>query len=298
MKIEHSAELRIHKYIEDVRKGKRGMSDATISRVANDVTESLRKQFNQNERKFSLRMSSIGRPVCQQWYEKNDPDGAVEFSANFLMNMLMGDIVEAVFKGILTEAGIDFSDGFKSTLKTPHGDVQGTHDLIMNKRVDDIKSASPWSYTNKFKDYETLKDNDSFGYVGQLAGYAKALSVDPGGWWVINKANGEFKYIAADDMDLDEELEKINETVKTLKDNKFKKCFDAVPETFRKKETGNKILGMECGWCKYRYKCWPTLQERASLVSQAKEPPIVPYIEIADKYVEKCAESDTDIDQD
>lgn len=285
----HPAELSLHKYLEDVRKGKRGMSTATIARIVKDVEEAVGKQFNSDERKFTLRMSNIGRPYCQLWFDKNKPEDGIDPPANFLMNMMIGDIVEAVFKGILTEAGVEFSDGFKSTLEVGDHRIDGTHDLIMNKRVDDIKSASPWSYKNKFKDYETLKEHDSFGYIGQLAGYSKALGVDVGGWWVINKGTGEFKYVSAWDMAVEQEdiLDEIKQKADDLVGNEFKRCFEPVEETFRKKPTGNKVLSEECGWCKYRYKCWPSLQELPSLASQAKEPPIVAYVEIADEYQEK-----------
>ena len=285
----HPAEIKIHRYLEDVRKAKRGMSSATIARIVKDVQEAVEKQFNQSERKFTMRMSNIGRPYCQLWFDKNKPEEGIDMPANFLMNMMIGDIVEAVFKGVLTEAGVDFSDGFKSTLTVGKHKIDGTHDLIMDKRVDDIKSASPWSYKNKFKDYETLKAHDSFGYIGQLAGYSKALGVDPGGWLVLNKATGEFKYVSAWDMAVDRQdiLDDVEDKADKLAQNKFERCFEPVEETFRKKPTGNKILGEECSWCKYRYKCWPSLKELPSLASQAKEPPMVAYIEIADEYQEK-----------
>ena len=285
----HPAELKIHRYLEDVRKAKRGMSDATIARIVRDVKEAVEKQFNQSKRTFTMRMSNIGRPYCQLWFDKNKPEEGLEPSANFLMNMMIGDIVEAVFKGVLTEAGVEFSDGFKSTLHVGKHKIDGTHDLIMDKRVDDIKSASPWSYNNKFKDYETLKEHDAFGYIGQLAGYSKALGVEPGGWWVVNKGTGEFKYVSAWDMAVDRQdiLDEVEEKADKLETNKFERCFEPVEETFRKKPTGNKILGEECGWCKYRYKCWPSLQELPSLASQAKNPPLVAYIEIADEYQEE-----------
>ena len=285
----HPAEIKIHRYLEDVRKAKRGMRSDTIARIVRDVQEAVEKQFNQSERKFTMRMSNIGRPYCQLWFDKNQPEEGLEPSANFLMNMMIGDIVEAVFKGVLTEAGVEFSDGFKSTLTLGKHKIDGTHDLIMHKRVDDIKSASPWSYNNKFKDYETLKAHDSFGYIGQLAGYSKALGVEPGGWWVLNKATGEFKYVSAWDMAVDRQdiLDEVEEKADKLARNEFERCFEPVEETFRKKPTGNKILGEECGWCKYRYKCWPSLQELPSLASQAKNPPMVAYIEIADEHKEK-----------
>lgn len=292
----HPAELKIHRYLEDVRKGKRGMNDATIARIVRDVKEAVEKQFSKNERKFTLRMSNIGRPYCQLWYEKNYPKDGLEPSANFLMNMMIGDIVEAVFKGVLTEAGVEFSDGFKSTMTLGKHKIDGTHDLIMHKRVDDIKSASPWSYNNKFKDYATLKEHDAFGYIGQLAGYSKALNVEPGGWWVVNKGTGEFKYVSAYDMAVDKQdiLDEIKVKADKLEQNKFERCFEPVEETFRKKPTGNKILAEECGWCKYRYKCWPSVQELPSLASQAKNPPMVAYIEIADEYKEKQGETSGD----
>ena len=285
----HPAEIKIHRYLEDVRKAKRGMSSATIARIVRDVQEAVEKQFNQGERTFTMRMSNIGRPYCQLWFDKNKPEEGIDMPANFLMNMMIGDIVEAVFKGVLTEAGVEFSDGFKSTLTVGKHKIDGTHDLIMDKRVDDIKSASPWSYNNKFRDYATLKAHDSFGYIGQLAGYSKALGVEPGGWWVLNKATGEFKYVSAWDMAVDRQdiLDEVEDKANKLVQNKFERCFEPVEETFRKKPTGNKILGEECGWCKYRFKCWPSLKELPSLASQAKEPPMVAYIEIADEYKEK-----------
>lgn len=289
MNVTHPSEIKVHRYLEDVRKSKRGMSDATIARIVTDVKEAVEKQFRQNERKFGLRMSNIGRPYCQLWYDKNQPEVGIDPPANFLMNMMIGDIVEAVFKGVLTEAGVEFSDGFKSTLTAGRHKIDGTHDLIMDKRVDDIKSASQWSYKNKFKDYETLKEHDAFGYIGQLAGYAKALGIDPGGWWVINKANGEFKYVSAWDMKthLNDIIDDVADKADKLQSNQFERCFEPVEETFRKKPTGNKVLGEECGWCKYRHNCWPNIQELPSLASQAKEPPIVPYVEISDEYQEK-----------
>ena len=87
--------------------------------------------------------------------------------------------------------------------------INGTYDIAIDGAVDDIKSASDWSYRNKFKSFASLKESDSFGYVGQLAGYAQASGLKAGGWWVINKANGSFKYIPANGLDMVEELYKI-----------------------------------------------------------------------------------------
>lgn len=280
----HPAELKIHKYLSKVRHGDSTLSDEVVEQIVSDVRAALTRQFvDKRDNKFSLRMSNVGRDYCQLWFDKNSPEDAVPHSTNFIINMMMGDIAEAVFKGLLTQAGVAYANGDKVTLVAGEHTIYGTPDLSTEGAVDDVKSASPWSYTNKFIDYQTLHDNDSFGYVGQLAGYAKAMGIKPGGWWVINKANGEFKYVAAEGIDLDAEVKKIEQKADKLKENTFERCYEAIPETYRKKETGNLILGRECGWCSYRYKCWDGLQEKASLVSKAANPPMVSYVKIVPK---------------
>jgi CRISPR/Cas system-associated exonuclease Cas4 (RecB family) len=200
--------------------------------------------------------------------------------------MMIGDIVEAVFKGLLTQAGISYSDGERVTLTVGEHEIPGTPDLIMDGKVDDVKSASPWSYENKFKSFQTLDESDSFGYVAQLAGYAKACGVKAGGWWVVNKATGEFKYVAAEGIDVDKELSEIQATADHVKKNEFERCYEAVEETYRKKPTGNLVLGRDCQWCSYRYACWPGLEERPSLVSRAENKPMVSYVSIKKTEVE------------
>jgi hypothetical protein len=160
---------------------------------------------------FTLRMSNVGRPSCQLWYEKNKPEVAVPLPTTFIMNMMIGDIVEAVFKGILKEAGVKYEDSDSVKLELDNTSINGTYDIVIDGAVDDIKSASDWSYKYKFESFDTLKNGDSFGYVGQLAGYAKAAGKRAGGWWVVNKATGAFKYVRAKWLDVDEEIQKIQD---------------------------------------------------------------------------------------
>jgi hypothetical protein len=276
----HPAELALHQYMEDAVKGKTEMSDATIQQVADDVADALKRQFGSGKKRgdFKLRMSNIGRPTCQLWYEKNKPEVALPLPTTFIMNMMLGDIVEAVFKGLLKSAGVKYEEPEHVTLELENEEINGTYDIVINNAVDDIKSASNWSYNNKFESYETLAAGDSFGYVSQLAGYAKASKKLVGGWWVVNKANGQFKYVPASGLDLDTEIAKIQNTVDTVEENKFERCFQPVPEKFRGKETGNKILNNGCKFCSYRFDCWDNLTERPSVMSKAKVPPKTAYI--------------------
>ena len=276
----HPAELSLYKYMENATHGKTEMSDATIKQVADDISEALRKQFGSGKKRgdFKLRMSNVGRPTCQLWYDKNKPEAARPLPNTFVMNMMLGDIVEAVFKGLLKEAGVKYEDPEHVTLELGGTSVNGTYDIVIDGAVDDVKSASDWSYRNKFESYEKLAAGDGFGYVSQLAGYAKASGKKVGGWWVVNKANGNFKYVPASGLDLDTEIAKIQKTADTVKENKFERCFQPVPEKFRGKETGNKVLNDGCRFCAYRFDCWDGLTERSSVMSQAKTPPMVSYI--------------------
>ena len=279
----HLAELKLHQYMTDAVKGKSTISDEVINQVADDVRDSLQRQFGGKVKRkdFRLRMSNIGRPTCQLWYEKNKPETALPRSNNFMMNMMLGDIVEAVFKGLLRGAKVEYEDSDDVVLKLKDSEVSGSYDLVIDGAVDDVKSASDWSYKNKFDSYETLSKGDGFGYVGQLAGYAKASGKKVGGWWVVNKANGHFKYVPASGLDLDEEIAKIEATVATVNTNKFERCFEPEIETFRGKTTGNTVLNSNCRFCDYRYDCW-NLTDMPAVMSKAKLPKTVSYIELAD----------------
>ena len=282
----HPDELAVHQYLEDAVAGNTTISEETIEQVASDIKDALKRQFGSGGRSsdFRLRMSNIGRPSCQLWYEKNKPEAALPLPTTFVMNMMLGDIVEAVFKGLLKEAGVDYEDTEKVTLELSDTSVSGSYDIVIRDAVDDIKSASNWSYTNKFHSYETLAASDGFGYVAQLAGYAKAADKQVGGWWVVNKANGDFKYVPAKWMDVDKEIEKVEDTVAKLKENKFERCFEPEEETWYKEKTGNLVLNKNCTFCSYRFDCWPEMKELPAVKSKAKEPKLVPYIKLAEEY--------------
>jgi len=280
--MQHRGELAISQYLENASKGLTSMSDETINRVGEEIKESLKRQFAGGNKRdgFRLRMSNIGRPSCQLWFEKNRPETALPRPTTFVMNMMIGDIVESVFKALLTEAKVAYKDSDTVALEIDDKTtISGSYDLVVDGAVDDIKSASDWSYKYKFDSYESLSSGDSFGYVGQLAGYAKASGYKAGGWWVVNKANGQFKYVPAN-IDMDKELDKVKQSIKAVESKDLVRCFEPEPETFRGKETGNMVLNKNCTFCSYRQSCWETLQELPAQMSQAKEPKMVQYISL------------------
>jgi hypothetical protein len=199
--------------------------------------------------------------------------------------MAVGDIIEAVLKGVIKEAGVE---GFAGTEKVQVeiGDttIKGETDLSFNDEVDDIKSTSDYAFRNKFVSWETMKADDPFGYVGQLHLYAKAKGTKPGGIWAFNVAKGDIRRIECTDTPAETEviLRGIEDKIKTIhEDGPFKRCYSDEEETFRRKPTGNRKLGSACSWCKYRFTCWPGLTERGSIPSQSQTKPLVAYTVIA-----------------
>ena len=291
--MQHPAEVALHMLLQDVAAGRGEVSNDILDHVAADVKAALERQLTSKERgkNFTLRMSNIGRARCQLWFDKNNPKAAEPMQPFFLMQMIIGDITEAVFKGLLRAANVAFGDTETVVLKIEGTEVKGAYDLYLDGRIDDIKSASPWSYKNKFESFNTLAEADTFGYVSQLVGYAAAKGVTVGGWWVINKSDGAFKYVAAEDVDVDAILEDIAYTVRYINnDEPFRREYDAEPETFYGKPTGNMVLPDACTFCSYKKTCWPELQTLPKLVTKAntKDPAPTDYVFISPDYEEKA----------
>jgi len=60
----------IEKYLLDALDGETSMSEDIVERFGERCKDALKKQFNNDKREFTLRMSAIGRPLCQQQLEK------------------------------------------------------------------------------------------------------------------------------------------------------------------------------------------------------------------------------------
>tara|TARA_R100000995_G_scaffold839_1_gene577 strand:+ start:5057 stop:5920 length:864 start_codon:yes stop_codon:yes gene_type:complete len=287
--VNHPAEIALHQYLRNSIDGKSKMSKAIIEKVKDDIGVALEKQFNEPEgkREFRLRMSNVGRPKCQLWFEKNDPVHQDVLPTSFKINMIFGDMIEALLKGLLRASGVEFGDNKKVSLPlSDTEEIAGEYDMLLDDKIDDVKSASNWSYDNKFLDFYTLEKGDGFGYVPQLVGYSEAANKKVGGWWVVNKNNGSFKYVSAAEVDKDKVIQKIKDVHEYLKsDAPFERCFTDEPESYRGVNSGNYKLPMDCNFCSHKAKCWPTLKSLPSKVYKGKrEAPIIHYTRLKGEY--------------
>ena len=175
--------------------------DDLIEQFGDDCKASLRKQLS-SRGGYRIRMSGLGRPLCQQKMEKRGHTQEVAY--NDIMRFLMGDLVEAVAVFVMKAAGVTVVDTQRQcSLKLGDTDVKGTLDIILNDGQDkvwDVKSTSPWSFDNKFSNrggYEVIKEDDPFGYIMQGFLYSESQAMPFGGWIAINKSTGEWDFVEA-----------------------------------------------------------------------------------------------------
>ena len=255
------------------------ISEDIIEQFGEDCKTAFRKQFTEERNKeFSIRMSSIGKPLCQLQMEKNKSSSESP-PYNFKMRVLFGDLIEAAAIGIMKAAGIKIQSEQKEVHNELSGvKIKGTYDVEIDNKIYDIKSASPWAYDNKFaKGFNNVKEDDNFGYVVQGSLYSDSSGKPFGGWIVINKSTGEWQIVETPTYNEDYKTKAIKiaeENIDALvNDKEFERCFEDTPETFNKVTTGNRVLSTVCSFCSYKKTCWgEELQYLPQQQSKAKSP--------------------------
>jgi len=284
------AEVLVKDFLHKAVRGEVTLPPSVMEEFAKDCREALEKQFNRNP-EWRLRMSGLGRPMCQQVHGRDGKDEEMEY--NSILRFLIGDLVECAVMAILKGAGIKIVETqSRCELELGGESVQGTLDLVMEDPVDgekvwDVKSASPYSFAQKFsKGYDNIKEDDPFGYVMQGHLYAESKGLNFGGWIVVDKSSGEIQFVSApDDQEEDRAvyLEEAARTVEALMSNYTYKKPPIPPEDEcytlqgQKIYTGNKILNKSCTFCGYRKHCWPKAVQHPKVTSRARNKPLAWY---------------------
>jgi hypothetical protein len=246
------------------------------------------------DREFRLRMSNLGRPGCVLTAEKlRMPRDPVPYSDT--VRNAYGDLVEALALAIMKQAGVNIVSVRKPVALEVAGEmIDGTYDVVIAEpepKMYDIKSASSFVFNNKYKDHNLKNlwdDGDGFGYVTQLYSYARAKGIPVGGLIVINKENGEWCLV---EPPIDEtEIKQLafkrasDNVLRSTTNAPFRRDFTDIEETFRKKKTGNRILGTACSFCPYKNACWPGVVHTKDLVSKGQNPRYKYYTFISEEF--------------
>ena len=233
-----------------------------VEQVINDFGENVKMILKNNitESKFDrrkLRMSNIGKKDRQLWYSYNGYEGE-ELLPHTRIKFLYGHLIEEMVLALTKLAGHDVTDEQK---RVEVDGIKGSMDCKIDGVLTDVKSSSPYGF-KKFKD-GSLIDNDPFGYVDQIKGYAHAEEADKFGWLVMDKTNGHLTYLKYDMQDesqwywsklnffsAPERIKNIKKIVKSK--TPPKRCYEVVADG----KSGNMKLDTGCSYCSYKHTCW------------------------------------------
>lgn len=227
-----------------------------LSRI---VADRIRER--RGDRNPALRMSNLGRPDRQLWYEINGSDGGEDFPPHVRIKFLYGDILEALLLFLAKEAG--------HTVELAQAEVEidgviGHNDAVIDGVVVDVKSASTFSF-KKFKD-GSLREDDPFGYMEQLAGYSAGLGGLDGAFLAIDKTLGHLTLMQVPRAEL-EALDipgRITHIKGVLASPEVpERCYAPVDMG----TSGNQKLDTGCSYCSHKFKCWSDANDGIGLRS-------------------------------
>lgn len=194
-----------------------------------------------------LRMSNIGKPARQLWYDLNSKEESEKLEPSTLIKFLYGHLLEEVLLFLVKFAGHEVSNEQKTV---EIEGIKGHMDCTIDGEVVDIKTASGFAF-KKFKE-GTLQEDDPFGYISQLTGYEKAQGTNNGGFLVLNKETGEITLYKPNDFTKPNIIKSI-EKIKTItKENTPPElCYPTVAEG----KSGNYKIARQCNWCRHKFEC-------------------------------------------
>ena len=254
---------KIDNFLSKAVDGETTIDESIVEQFGERCKDALRKQFNNDKQEFSIRMSSIGKPLCQQQLAKQGAD-AERPAPSLKMKLAYGDLVEALVMAVLEASNVNIeSFQEKVEYKLGNTNIKGTLDVIIDNKVYDIKSTSKYAFDMKFSredGFQRMLKDDPFGYISQGYLYAAAMKKNFGGWIAFNKETGAIAITEAPEKGDAYQVKAIADARTNaealVNDVNFKRCFNKEPELVRRKATGNYTLHVNCRYCKFKKSCW------------------------------------------
>ena len=220
-----------------------------IDALGESIKEVLHHWANPSPRSSDmLRMSNIGKPTRQLWYDlKSENESTESLPAPVFIKFLYGHLLEEVLLFLVKISGHEVGNEQKEVSVSG---IKGHMDCTIDGEVVDIKTASGFAF-KKFKD-GTLAEQDTFGYLPQLAGYEEAEGTKKGGFLAMNKETGELALFRPSEFDKPNIKKKIRDVKKAIKlDKPPQRCYNPEPEG----SSGNMKLPKECVYCRHKFEC-------------------------------------------
>lgn len=230
--------------------------NALFDRFGGNLTEIMTDRFNEERKGGTIRISNIGKPDRQLWFEVNDPAGGEKLSPQAYIKFMYGDMQEQLCILLAKLAGHEVE--YEQAEIEING-IKGHLDCTIDGYVVDVKSTSRFAF-QKFKDGSLLlPGNDAFGYVGQLAGYVHAKTPGKGGYILaINKDLGHLTllFVPPELLAQYQVEERIEHNKQMVNGPMPDKCYEDVEDG----KSGNRKLDIGCSYCARKFKCWPDLK--------------------------------------
>ena len=223
--------------------------DTYINEFGNNIKEHLKSSLFEKERdKNNLRLSAIGRPDRQIWYDVNLNNKAQPFTSPTKIKFLYGYILEELLIALSKIAEHKVTDTQK---ELEVEGVKGHQDCMIDDVLVDCKSTSPRGF-DKFKKGDLTRD-DPFGYIAQISAYAEGNNVDKAAFLGINKQSGEICLSPFHSLEMINAGDRVN-YLKSMVKNKYppNRCYSDVKDGV----SGNRKLGTSCFYCNHKKECW------------------------------------------
>ena len=236
------------KDVYDVMESKDYSGDlgAIAMTAGREVEDAIKEAFEPREQKTDLRMSTIGKCERAQWYNYKGykPE---ELKGEVFLTFLQGHILESVLVALLKLSGHKVEDQQKK--HTIEG-INGSQDCTIDGELVDIKTASAWSWDNKFK--EDGIDGDAIGYIKQLSAYGKADNRKHGYFLAFNKNKSTLKLCK---QDLEQDIDTYIVDLKSKMESDTPPMRLANATTWNKARTEEKLC-MTCSFCGFKEDCY------------------------------------------
>ena len=223
--------------------------DIHINEFGDNIKEHLKTSLFEKERdKNNLRLSAIGRPDRQIWYDVNLNNKAQPFTSPTKIKFLYGYILEELLITLSKIAEHKVTDTQK---ELEVQGVKGHQDCMIDDVLIDCKSTSPRGF-DKFAKGDLIKD-DPFGYIAQISAYAEGNNVAKAAFLAINKQSGEICLSPVHSLEMINAGDRIDYLKVMVKNNEPpNRCYSDVKDG----ASGNRKLGTSCFYCNHKRECW------------------------------------------
>lgn len=226
------------------------------------LVESYIKQVNERPPKVrpekTIYFSEMGdRCLRRLFYRYNGVSGE-ELSSSTKIKFMYGDMLETLVLQLAKDAGHDVSSEQEEVEYVNDATgwrVRGRIDAVIDGAVVDVKSVTKMS-EKKF--WDGLED-DPFGYMGQLNGYAVVKGASDMGFLTIQKEMGHIRYFPFT-PNPEKFAYGFHRAVKAMSAEEpapVQEIFAPVPAS---PTSPNEKLCTTCSYCEHKAKCWPSLR--------------------------------------